>query len=273
MPTSAAISRARVKLGPAPLKALFAEVARPLATESTPGARYRGWRLVAVDGTVFDVPDSTENAEYFGRPKTHRTERCAYPQVRMVALAECGTHAITAAALGPFKTAEPVLARQLFGHLGVGICCWPTEASPMCSCGGQRAPVARICCGASDLHLILPVRQELADGSYLSEIVEAKDHRKRLDPTIVRVIEYTLDGPGFPVQEAPYRLITTILDPDAAPATDLRHCITSGGRSKPRSMNSRPTSADPRRCCGRVHPRVSSRRSGATCWSITPSAP
>ncbi|WP_425300868.1 hypothetical protein [Nocardia wallacei] len=69
---------------------------------------------------MFDVPDSAENAEYFGRPQIHRTERCAYPQVRMVALAECGTHAIIAAALGPFKVSESVLARQLFGHLGAG---------------------------------------------------------------------------------------------------------------------------------------------------------
>ncbi|WP_228839062.1 IS4 family transposase, partial [Nocardia amamiensis] len=213
VPTTAAISRARVKLGPAPLRALFAEVARPLATESTPGARYRQWRLVAVDGTVFDVPDSAENATHFGRPKTHRTERCAYPQVRMVALAECGTHAITAAALGPCTTAEPVLARQLFGHLGMGDLLLADRGFT----GVQLWRTA--CAGGADLlwrirsHLILPVVEELADGSYLSEIVEAKDHRKRADPTVVRVIEYTLQGPGFPAGEAPYRLITTILDP------------------------------------------------------------
>lgn len=221
VPTTAAISRARVKLGPAPLKALFAEVARPLAIESTPGGWYRGRRLVAVDGTTFDVPDSAENAEYFGRPTTHRTERCAYPQVRMVALAECGTHAITAAALGPFTTAEPVLARQLFGNLKQGDLLLADRGFS----GVQLWRAA--CAGGADLlwrirsHLILPVVAELADGSYLSEIVEGKDHRKRTDPTTVRVIEYTLTGPGFPQQKAPYRLITTILDPVAAPATEL----------------------------------------------------
>ncbi|QIS23433.1 IS4 family transposase [Nocardia terpenica] len=221
VPTTAAISRARVKLGPAPLKALFAEVARPMATELTAGGWYRDWRLVAVDGTVFDVPDSAENAEYFGRPKTHRTERCAYPQVRMVALAECGTHAITAAALGPFKVSESALARQLFGYLGAGDLLLADRG--FAGVGLWRAA----CAGGADLlwrirsHLILPVVTELADGSYLSEIVEAKDHRKRADPTIVRVIEYTLERPDFPAPQAPYRLITTILDPDAAPTTDL----------------------------------------------------
>ncbi|MGX1915687.1 IS4 family transposase [Streptomyces phaeochromogenes] len=221
VPTTAAISRARVKLGPEPLKALFDEVARPLATGETQGARYGQWRLVAIDGTVFDVPDSAENAAYFGRPKTHRTERCAYPQVRMVALAECGTHAITAAVLGPLTSSEPALARGLFSHLGKGDLLLADRGFTWVEL--WRAASA----GGADLlwrirsHQVLPVREELADGSYLSDIVIAKDHRKRSDPTVVRVVEYTLQGAGFPEQDAPYRLITTILDPEAAPATAL----------------------------------------------------
>ncbi|MFF5027886.1 IS4 family transposase [Streptomyces collinus] len=221
VPTTAAISRARVKLGPEPLKALFDQVARPLATEATRGAFYGRWRLMAIDGTVFDVPDSQENAAYFGRPKTHRTQRCAYPQVRVVALAECGTHSITAAALGPFTTSEPALARELFGHLGGGDLLLADRGFTGLEL--WRAAAA----GGADLlwriraHQVLPVREELPDGSYLSEIVAAKDHRKRADPEVVRVIEYTLDDPGRPEQDVPYRLITTILDPEAAPATEL----------------------------------------------------
>ncbi|MGK5447099.1 IS4 family transposase [Streptomyces radiopugnans] len=221
VPTTAAISRARAKLGPEPLKALFAQVARPLAAESTPGAFYRRWRVMAVDGTVFDVPDSEENAAYFGRPKTHRTERCAFPQVRVVALAECGTHAITAAALGPRTVSEPVLAREVLGALGEGDLLLADRGFTGLEL--WRAASA----GGADLlwrvraHQVLPVREELPDGSYLSEIVAAKDHRRRADPQVVRVIEYTLDDPGRPEPEAPYRLITTILDPEAAPATEL----------------------------------------------------
>ncbi|MEU5100654.1 IS4 family transposase [Streptomyces sp. NPDC020996] len=221
VPTTAAISRARAKLGPEPLKALFASVARPLATEATRGAFYGRWRLMAVDGTVFDVPDSQENAAHFGRPKTHRTQRCAYPQVRVVALAECGTHAITAAAVGPFTTSERVLARELFDHLGEGDLLLADRGFTGLEL--WRAASA----GGADLlwrirsHQVLPVREELPDGSYLSDIVAARDHRKRADPEAVRVIEYTLDGPGRPEQDAPYRLITTVLDPDVAPATEL----------------------------------------------------
>jgi hypothetical protein len=221
VPTTAAISRARARLGPEPLKALFASVARPLATEATRGAFYGRWRLMAIDGTVFDVPDSPQNAERFGRPKTHRTQRCAYPQVRMVALAECGTHAITTAALGPCTTSEPALARELFDHLG-------EEDLLLADRGFTGLELWRAAsAGGADLlwrirsHQVLPVREELPDGSYLSEIVAAEDHRKRADPEVVRVIEYTLDDPGPPEQDAPYRLITTVLDPDTAPATEL----------------------------------------------------
>jgi hypothetical protein len=197
---------------------LFAEVARPLATESTRGAFYRRWRVMAIDGTVFDVPDSEENAAYFGRPKTHRTQRCAFPQVRVVALAECGTHAITTAALGPCTVSEPVLAREVFGALGEGDLLLADRGFTGLEL--WRAASA----GGADLlwriraHQVLPVRKELPDGSCLSEIVAAKDHRKRADPEVVRVIEYTLDDHG---QDAPYRLITTVLDHEAAPATEL----------------------------------------------------
>jgi hypothetical protein len=221
VPTTAAISRARVKLGPEPLKALFAHVVRPLATEETRGGGYGRWRLVAIDGTCLDVPDSEENAAHFGRPKTHRTERCAYPQVRMVALAECGTHAITAAVTGPFRTSEPVLARQLFSHLRPGDLLLADRGFS----GLELWRAAKA--GGSDLlwrirsHQVLPVRTELPDGSYLSEIVAAKDHRKRADPEVVRVIEYTLRDPALEEQAVPYRLITTVLDPEAAPAAEL----------------------------------------------------
>ena len=221
VPTTAAISRARVKLGPEPLKALFDHVARPMADESTIGAWYGRWRLMAVDGTTFDVPDSQENDARFGRPTTHRGERTAFPQVRVVALAECGTHAITHAALGPFTTAEPVIARELFGALGPGDLLMADRG--FAGLDQWRGASA----GGADLlwrikaSAVLPVRRELPDGSYLSDIVAARDHRRRSDPTVVRVIEYTLDDPGLPQHPAPYRLITTILDHEAAPATEL----------------------------------------------------
>ncbi|MDH6130609.1 IS4 family transposase [Kitasatospora sp. GP82] len=220
VPTTAAISRARLKLGPEVLKALFEQTAGPVATEATAGAWYGRWRLMAIDGTTFDVPDSEENDARFGRPKTHRGERSAFPQVRVVALAECGTHAITHATLGPFATAESVLARELFDVLGPDDLLMADRG--FAGLEQWRAAAA----GGADLlwriksNAVLPVRQELPDGSYLSDIAAAGD-RKRADAAVVRVIEYTLDDPGRPQHTAPYRLITTILDHESAPAMEL----------------------------------------------------
>ncbi|MFJ2133653.1 transposase domain-containing protein [Streptomyces sp. NPDC087845] len=83
VPTTAAIGRGRRRLGPEPLKVLFARVCRPVAVEEPAGAWYRRWRLVAVDGTVFDVPDTGANSGFFGRPGSDRGQQCStYPQVR-----------------------------------------------------------------------------------------------------------------------------------------------------------------------------------------------
>ena len=86
----AAISHARDRLGPEPMAKLFELVARPLATEATPGCWLAGRRLVAIDGTCLDLADTAANDVFFGRPGVMKGERSAFPQARVVALAECG---------------------------------------------------------------------------------------------------------------------------------------------------------------------------------------
>jgi hypothetical protein len=217
VPTTAAITRARAKLGPEPLRALFAAVCRPLATAQTAGAFYRSWRLVAVDGTTFDVPDTAANAGFFGRPGSSRgAGKGAFPQVRVAALGECGTHAIFAAALGPLAGHETELARRLFAHLRAGMLLIADRGF-----AGFDLWRAAAASGADLLwrvksSAVLPVAQQLADGSYLSQIYAARDKRRHADPITVRVVEYTLAGSA-----TVYRLITTITDPAAAPAADL----------------------------------------------------
>jgi hypothetical protein len=118
VPSTAAISKARARLGPEPLRALFASVVRPLASEATQGSWYRGLRVVSMDGTTLDLPDTAENDERFGRPGSGRGEgRSAFPQVRLVGLGECGTHAVFAAALGPYASAEKTLAAEVLPEL------------------------------------------------------------------------------------------------------------------------------------------------------------
>lgn len=223
-PTTAAISRARARLGSAPLKALFERACRGLATEATEGAWYRRWRLVAIDGTLLDAPDTPANDAAFGRPGSGRGEgRGAFPQVRVVALAECGTHAITDAAIGGYTTAEVVLARKLLGTLG------PDTLGPGTLLMADRLFYSfdlwrQAAATGADLlwrvksNQVLPVLETFGDGSYRSEVFAATDRRHER-PVTVRVIEYTLSGPDG--KAAHYRLLTTILDPDQAPAYEL----------------------------------------------------
>ncbi|MDH6123069.1 hypothetical protein ABH930_007445, partial [Kitasatospora sp. GAS204A] len=220
VPTTAAIGRARLRLGPEPLRALFVRVCRPVAVAATQGAWYRQWRLVAVDGTVFDIPDTAVNAEFFGRPGTSRGQgRSAYPQARVAALAECGTHAVFAAEVGPLTVHESVLAERLFSSMTEGMLVLADRGF----CGFDLWRAAKG--GGADLLwrvrsvVVLPVLETLPDGSYLSEIVAARDNYRRTDPERVRVIEYTLGPRGG--DGTRYRLITSILDPARAPAAEL----------------------------------------------------
>ena len=99
-PSKSAIFQARARLGAEPLQELFDRVARPIGTTATAGGWLAGRRLVAVDGTCLDVADTAENEAFFGRPGVNKGERAAFPQARVVALAECGTHAMFAAVVG-----------------------------------------------------------------------------------------------------------------------------------------------------------------------------
>ncbi|HYZ07268.1 MAG TPA: IS4 family transposase, partial [Pseudonocardiaceae bacterium] len=120
VPSSPAISKARTRLGPAVLAALFDRVCVPVAAPDTPGAFYRSWRLVAVDGTTVDAPDKAENTARFGKPSNDQGKG-AFPQVRVVALAECGTHAVFAAAMAGITTGEQDLLRRLLAKIGEGM--------------------------------------------------------------------------------------------------------------------------------------------------------
>ena len=106
-PSKSAIFQARARLGSAPLVALFERVAEPIGAEGAPGVWLAGRRLVAVDGTCLDVADTVANAEHFGRPGVKKGEQAAFPQARVVALAECGTHAMFAARWAPTPSPKP----------------------------------------------------------------------------------------------------------------------------------------------------------------------
>jgi hypothetical protein len=216
VPSTAAIAKARVRLGAEPLRVLFEATVRPLATEVTRGAWYRGLRLIAMDGATLDVPDTAENDEYFGRPGSSRGEgKGAFPQIRLVGVAECGTHAMFAAAIGPYSTPERSLATQVLPAVGPGMLLMADRGFTSHELWRTATATGADLLWRATNVFSLPVLHELPDGSYRSHLIR-KDH----EPIPVRVIEYTIDDGRAPEDEH-YRLVTTLLDPDQAPALEL----------------------------------------------------
>ena len=227
VPSPVAISKARARLGRAPLALLFARACRPLATPATSGAFYRGLRLVTLDGTTLDVADTPAHADHFGRPGVGRGEGAAFPQLRLVALAECGTHAMFAATMGPCTTGEPTFAKELVaaGALEPGMLCLADRGFTAYPLWSAAAASGAELLWRTRGNALLPVLARHPDGSYASEIVAADDpHREH--PLPVRVVEYTLDDPGRGPDDTRYRLITTLADPEAAPAAELAALYT-----------------------------------------------
>jgi Insertion element 4 transposase N-terminal/Transposase DDE domain len=223
IPAKGSIFKARSRLGREPLRLLFEAACGPLAGEATRGAFYRGLRLISLDGTCLDVADTPANEEEFGRPGTGRGQGVgAFPQLRLVALSETGTHAICAAAMGPLSSGENALADQLLPGLEAGVLCLADRGFY----SFQRFKTARQT-GAQLLwrvqkSMVLPREQQLADGSYLTRIYPNQPaQRAQRDGEQVRVVEYELDDGLDRDPEHRYRLLSTILDSDQAPAGEL----------------------------------------------------
>lgn len=218
VPSTAAIWKARSRLGVEPVKELFATVCRPVATPDTRGAFYRGWRLTAIDGTTFDLPDTPANVEAFGRPpRSGRGEaQVGYPKIRMVGLVECGTHVLFDAAIGPLRTGEHALAADVFASLQAGMLLLADRGFYSVDLWQKAAATGADLLWRVRKDIVLPVIEQLPDGSYLTEIFDSSDIHHTRPGVRVRAVEYTIAG-----HEGVYRLITTILDPSTAPAGQL----------------------------------------------------
>ena len=219
LPSKSAIFQARTRLGSGPVRALFERVAAPLAVPGAPGAWLAGRRLVAIDGTCLDVADTADNAVFFGRPGVNKGEQAAFPQARVVGLVECGTHAIFDAVIGPYSTGEVSLSRELVGRLQAGMLCFADRGFYGFSLWEQaQATGADLLWRMRSSQRLDPI-EVLADGSYLSRVFEVRNFKRRGAGLVVRVIDYTIDDGRD--NDNVYQLITTILDPAVATATDL----------------------------------------------------
>jgi hypothetical protein len=213
------ISQARSRLGWEPVKQLHDAVVKPIAVRKTRGAWYRNWQLVSLDGSTLDVADTKENRAAFGRPGASRG-RSAYPQIRFVSLVENGTHILFGTEMGGYATGEITLAKAALKRLKPGMLCLADRNFLGYQLWQQAQASGADLLWRGKKHLRLAREAELPDGSYLSRIYASeRDWRKKTNGIRVRVIEYTLEG--VPEAEPSYRLVTTILDHNVAPAAEL----------------------------------------------------
>ena len=216
------LSKARTRLGAAPLEALYREVVTPVAADGTPGAWYRGWRVMSLDGTTLDVSDTQANARAFGRPTSSRGVNAtgAFPQLRVVGLLETGTHVICDAQLGPYSTSEVRLAAAVVPALTGEMLCVADRGLLSFDLWRAATATGAALLWRAGVTVTLPILEHFADGSYRSELrwnaaCQSTDRR----PIPVRVVEYTL--PGVAKAARSYRLVTTVLEPKRAPAEEL----------------------------------------------------
>ena len=219
--SAGALCQARYRLGARPVVALFRRLCRPLATPATPGAFLFGLRLLALDGSHLDLPDTPANERGFGRRPTPRG-RSAWPQALVVLLVECGTRAVCDAGVWPGLTDERRAGRRLLRSTGPGtLVLWDRGFQNVAMMEAARARGADFLGRLPATVRPVPV-QALADGTQLVRL-RPFDHPRRYRGAhvVVRLIRSTLDDPQRPGHRVEHRLVTSRLDPSAAPARAL----------------------------------------------------
>jgi len=211
VPTASAITQARRRLGPAPLRELFFLLRGP----APGGARWRGLLVVAIDGTIMTVADSEANLAVYSKQRGGKTGGSSYPMLRLLVLVSCGTRTVIDAVFGPVSAGETTCAPGLLGSLHAGMILLADRnfgaGFLAAQISGTRADfLIRVRAGYGAPGL--PVLRRLPDGSWLS----------RFGGIPVRVI----DARGTVTTSAGHatagcRLVTTLTDPDRYPASDL----------------------------------------------------
>jgi hypothetical protein len=223
-------------LGAKVMEEVFDAVAAPVGGMLTRGAWLRGWRVLAIDGFEVDLPDSRANAAEFGYAGSG-ANRSAYPKARVVAVAECGTHAFLFAQVSAYAVGEKTLAKPLYGRLGPDDLLTADRNFYSFQAWGLAAGTGAALLWRAPTQLDLPLIRVLADGTYLSVLVNPRLRGARREAVIqaarngddlhpdeghlVRVVEYTVpDRAGNGTGEL-IVLLTTITDPTKARADEL----------------------------------------------------
>jgi hypothetical protein len=213
-PSEAGLTKARARVGPQPLRALFDLLRGPVASMAGP-VRWRGMLVCAIDGTMLFAADSAANLARFSKQRGGRTGGSSYPMLRLVTIMACGTRSVMDAVFGPITCGETTYAKDLLARLPAGVLLLADR-------NFAAGHLLKIVTGRH-AHLLvraktgrggpkLPVLQRFPDGSYRSvfggqsvRVIDAEVSIKTKAGTVTGV----------------YRLITTLLDPHAYPATAM----------------------------------------------------
>jgi hypothetical protein len=218
------ISGRRKELGSACLQALMAQRCVLLAEPATmPEAFFGRYRLLAIDGTLFNTPDTAANWQAFGG-SSNQFGRGAYPQVRCVLLSECGTHAVVGLESSRYEVSEVHGAHRLLSQVGPQMLV--TMDAGITSGGFLERVRAR---GSHALGALeagawenLSHQRRLADGSVLAWVPPSRKVQYPMQCGMwVRIISYRLTDERLGEAGKVYRLVTTLLNPVKAPALRL----------------------------------------------------
>lgn len=211
-----ALSKARQRLGEAPLRLLFDRLAVPFGDFTLKGCWWRKHHVVVLDGSTLALQDTPSNDAHFGR-SSNQHGKAAWPLARFVALAEAGTHLIFRAELGRYKDSEIVLAEKVVGGLRKGMLCLADRLFPGLALWKKATATGAHMLWRAKVGMKLKADKTLPDGSWLATWTSATRGQRDARGVTVRVIEYRLKGGSGET----FRLITSLLDPDGAPAQEL----------------------------------------------------
>jgi len=221
LPVKSALTQARQRLGVKPLVELFRALAHPIARLDQAWAFYKGLRLMAIDGTNLDLPDTPENERFFGRPGAGRG-KAAWPVAAVIALIEIGTRLTVDAFVGRYKTSEQSAAVRLMRSLQAGMLLLWDRAFVGYELWNEAIKTGAHLLGRLKSDMIFEPIETLADGSFLAKLYPSfYARRKDQGGILVRIIEYTLTDPLLPGFGEKHRLITSLLDAGLYPAKEL----------------------------------------------------
>lgn len=223
VPIRATLTTARKRLSAAILEQLYVGVVQLLAKSPAKHgfAFYKGLRLMGIDGTLLDCPDTDSNRESFGRT-SNQTSHGAFPKVRVVSLCELGTRVLWRSIIGSYRQSEQKLTLPLLAYLDKGMLLLADRhfgVAPIIYPLLNRKVPFLIRVKKTQL---FPVEKVLSDGSYLSTIYLGKNDRACKRPgKKVRVIRYTHHDPNRTGCGEVHVLVTSLLDATKYPAAEL----------------------------------------------------